>query len=170
MRMGEKIKQRREVDLEIQSNLCCCWGDFRCLWYGLSLKLCWLLWAMLSQEPNWFQWPVLPPESMVKSISRLPQSALPGFVVLLQQGSMLMSMVCVSTKDLLDVHGLGCPLWPCWCMKAMLMPEAMVTPWLGTNSKSVVLSQPGSLLISEAWVTIMQISMVWAVAWSHADA
>lgn len=51
-------------------------------------------------------------------------------VVLPQQlGCMLMSLVCVTTEGLVDVHGLCCHLRTCWCLKAMLL-QGIILIWV----------------------------------------
>ena len=60
-----------------------------------------------------------------------------GSVALHKQGSVLMSMVHVTTKGHVEVPGLGCCLRPCRCLRAeqsYLPLNAFSTPerWLGT--------------------------------------
>jgi hypothetical protein len=56
---------------------------------------------------------------MVKSQLMLPLKSMSGFVAMKQQGSVLMSMVHITTKDHEGIPDLGCYLWPHWCPRAV---------------------------------------------------
>lgn len=57
--------------------------------------------------------PALSPEPTVISGPLLLPRAKPGSVAFLQQGSVLMSVACITTKDHADLLGLGCHLRTC---------------------------------------------------------
>lgn len=88
---------------------------------------------------SWCKWSTLHSEPMVISRSILLPRALSAIKVLLQPGSVLVSVAHFVNEGDVDAHGLGCCLKPYWC------------PW-------VILS-PGVILI---WVDC-------AVTWGHGN-
>lgn len=62
----------------------------------------------------------------MRSWPGLLPKAMSGSVVLLQLGSMLMSVACVTTKGQMDVCGLGCHWRPCGCLRAVLPKQDML--------------------------------------------
>lgn len=108
-------------------------------------------------------------------------------VVLLQLESVLMSVAHVTTEGYVNVHGLCCNLNPCWCSWAMLLLESYWDERPSLPLEVIVMSsymhcwKPGLGLRSccswsQCWCLwpiwppkAMQISMVYAAAWDHAD-
>lgn len=66
---------------------------------------------------TWCERPSLPPEVMVISGLVLPRMVMSDSMALLQQGSVSISAAGVTTKDHVDLLGLGCP------SEAMLISE-----------------------------------------------
>lgn len=62
---------------------------------------------------------MLPPGDMLSSGSELLLRAMSGSIALLQPGSTLMSGVPVITEGHEDAQGLGCHMWPYWCLGAI---------------------------------------------------
>lgn len=64
------------------------------------------------------------PWAMVKSVSELLLRVTSGFVVVLQQWSVLTSMACVATRGYTKAWGLFPSPWPYWYLRAMLLLES----------------------------------------------
>lgn len=45
----------------------------------------------------------------------------------------------------MDAWGLSDNLWPCWCLRAMLLPGPCLSEWPALTAGSMVLSGPGLL-------------------------
>lgn len=121
-----------------------------------SLKPRWGLLALLLQEITLTEWPKLPLEFLVKSMLVLTPRATSGSVVLLQLGSVLMSVVHENHQRPCDVHCLGCHLRPCWCW----YPGCLRGPCLGSWSSYKRGTSSWSLLSPVA----VRKPMIWAPA------
>lgn len=109
-----------------------------------------LMWVV--HRATWghmMSWPTLPLRSM--------------------SGSIFMFMTLVITKSHEDFNSLGSCQGPWWCPRVMVMFRPMLQLW--ALSESVVLPQPGSVLMSVTHITIKsrEMPVVWTAAWSHVD-
>lgn len=80
---------------------------------------------------------------------------MPGFMVLPQQGTVLIFVACVTTEGHSDICGLCCHLIPCWCLWAMLLLGTMLKWVISTATWGHVDVHgllPGTILVS--WIPL----------------
>lgn len=108
--------------------LCCHQRPSGCHWCGLLPETMLMSMAVMGEQRTTVEWlQLLPPEDMVTVWPRLPPRAISGSVVLLQLGSMLMTVVWAATWDPVDVWGLCCCQGTYWSEWPVQPPEAMMT-------------------------------------------
>lgn len=91
-----------------------------------NVNPCWYSWTMLLLVPYWCERAYTATEGFGDVLVHSLLRARSWFEVLLQLGSMLMSVAHLATKDPTDIHGLCCQLKPCQCLGALEPPGAIL--------------------------------------------
>jgi hypothetical protein len=95
----------------------------------------------------------------------LPLRAISGSRVVLQPGSMLLSVAPFITEDHIDVQGLWCSLKPCWWPWVLLPPEVILI-WEAYSVWSEAMVMSGSMLLPLAMLVILLLMGGKPCSWS----
>lgn len=85
----------------------------------------------------------VPPGAMGTFRSEQLRRAMSGSVVLTQPGSVLTPVVQVAAKGHKDAQCLGCSLWPCRSLKAMISPGSWQSEWPALSPEVMVTFRSG---------------------------